>query len=236
MALELNRNLRGGWKVSPHLFRMNTFTIRNNLSFLILFPLLLVTSEPPFPEVLAKINGVPITRQHFEERLAQSRSMNPSLFDSLDYKEKERAIFRVLNAMILRELEYQESVHQKIVVEEEEVEKEFLSLQKRYRTEDDLATALKQFKMTEVKWKEEMRKTIAIRKLEEKISRQIPISNDEIDAYLKTTITEYPSSEISHAQREEARWILQQIRWGKKRKVWLKKLSDKAEIWRWSPP
>ncbi len=184
---------------------------------------------------MAKVNAVPITREQFEQRLAQSRSMNPSIYDSMDGEEKERAVLRTLNAMIIRELEYQEALRNRVGVNDEEAEKEFQTLRRRYRTEEEFNEALKEFRITAEMWKEEMKRTIAIRKIEEKMARKIPVSEKEIDEYLKIDKTQIPAAESGKEQKEKIRWIIQQIRWGDARKIWLKGLTENAVIWRWSP-
>lgn len=125
-----------------------------------------VTADQSFLDIMAMVNDVPITREQFKERLVRSRSMNPSLYDSMVGEEKERAILRTLNAMIIRELEYQEAIRHKIGVSEEEVEKEFQGLRGRYKTEEEFSEALKVFQITPERWKDEVRKTIAIGRLE----------------------------------------------------------------------
>ena len=187
------------------------------------------------PEVMAKINGVPITREQFERRLSQSRSMNPSKYDSMTGEEKERAVLRTLNAMIIRELEYQEALRNGIGVNDEEVEKEFQDLRRRYTAEGEFSEALKEFHITPEKWKEEMKRTMAIRKLEDKMARKIPISENEINEYLKIDKEKTTSVETGKEKKEKIRWIIQQNRWGEVRKAWLKGLAENADIWRWSP-
>lgn len=191
------------------------------------------------PEVVARVNDVAITRAQLEVRIAQSRSMNPALFDAMGEEEKTRAIVRVLNGMIQRELEVQEAHRQGVTVSGEEVDRELAGLETFYANKGGLKQALADFKITPGQWKEETRRNLLIQKLEESQLSRLPVSEDEIRReFLQNFWKEKqpPSPKDLDDHREHMRFVVQQRRWTQQqRKEWMRLLADAAKIWRWTP-
>lgn len=195
-------------------------------------------ASQPFPDVLARINSVEITRAQFEVRIAQSRSMNPKLFDAMAPEEKNRAIVRVLNAMILRDLEVQEARRRGMKVAEKEVERQREELEQTYSRKGGLQQALADFQITLEQWKEEARRSLLISKLEESMHAQIPVSEEDIrEEFTRNFWHEKlpPTPKDFGEHREHMRMVIQERRWAESRKPWLESLVNAAEIWRWTP-
>lgn len=191
-----------------------------------------------FPDVVARINGAVITRAQFETRIAQSRSMNPKLFDAMAPEERTRAIVRVLNAMVLRELEVQEARWKGIVVHEMAVERQLSELELTHANKGGLKQAFTDFQITQDQWKEETRRNLVIRKLEESKMSQIAVSDDEIrDEFIRNFWREMtpPTPADLDEHREHMRMVIQERRWAERRRQWLESLVNAAEIWRWTP-
>ncbi len=190
------------------------------------------------PDVVARINGVAITRADFEARLAQSRSMNPVRFDAMAPEEKNRAIVRTLNGMIQRELEVQEARRQGIAAGDAEVEHELEALKRSAAARGGVERMLADYGITPAQWREETRRNLLIRKLEESQSMKIPVSEDELrrefEGFWQEKTPPTPQDLAEH--REHMRMVVQQRKWTiEQRKLWLKPLADAAEIWRWTP-
>lgn len=193
---------------------------------------------PPFPEVVARINGVEITRAQFEARIAQSRSMNPPLFDAMAPEQKTRAIVRALNAMVLGELEVQEARRKKIAAPEKEIERQLSELELTYAHKGGVKQALADFQITLDQWKEETRRKLLIHKLEESMYSQIAVSEEDIrEEFTRNFWREKqpPTPKDLDEHREHMRMVIQARRWGERRKPWLESLVNTAEIWRWTP-
>jgi hypothetical protein len=191
-----------------------------------------------FPDVVARINAAVITRAQFETRIAQSRSMNPKLFDAMAPEEKTRAIVRVLNAMALRELEVQEARRKGIAVAEQDVQRQLSELELTYANKGGLKQALAEFRITQDQWKEETRRNLLIHKLEESMMSQIAVSDDEIrEEFTRNFWREMtpPTPKDLDAHREHMRMVIQERRWAERRRQWLESLANAAEIWRWTP-
>ncbi|MEK7206954.1 MAG: SurA N-terminal domain-containing protein [Pseudomonadota bacterium] len=197
------------------------------------------TVLPLLPEVVARVNDVTITRLQFEARIAQSRSMNPELFDAMAPEQKTRAVVRVLNAMVLRELEVQEARRKGIAVPEKEVEQHLSELELTYANKGGLKQALADFRITLEQWKEETRRNLLLHKLEESMYRQIAVSEEDIrEEFTRNFWREKtpPTPKDLDEHREHMRMVIQERRWAERRKPWLESLVNAAEIWRWTPP
>lgn len=195
-------------------------------------------SVQAFPDIVARINEAAITRAQFETRIAQSRSMNPKLFDAMAPEERTRAIVRVLNAMVLRELEVQEARRKGIVVPEKAVKRQLSELEVTYANKGGLKQALTEFRITQDQWKEEMRRNLIIRSLEESMMSQIAVSDDEIrDEFSRNFWREMtpPTPKDLDDHHEHMRMVIQERHWAERRRQWLESLVNAAEIWRWTP-
>lgn len=191
------------------------------------------------PEIVARVNDVAITRTQFETRLAQSRSMNPALFDAMGTEEKARAMVRVLNGMIQRELEVREARRRKMAVPETEVDRALAELETVYSNKGGLKQALADFNITLEQWKEETRRNLLIERLEVSQYRKIAVSDEEIrQEFIENFWKEKqpPSSKDFDEHREHMRYVIQQRKWAAEgRKKWMQSLADAAQIWRWTP-
>lgn len=210
---------------------------------LLLFTLLLPgvaaaeTTPAMLPEIVARINDVAVTRAQFETRLAQSRSMNPSLFDAMGAEEKARAMVRVLNGMIQRELEVQEARQQGITAPESEVEHQLAELEVAYANKGGLKQVLADFRITLEQWKKETRENFLIERLEAAQRGRIPVSEEEIREEFGNFWKEAPppSPKDLDEHREHMRFVVQQRKWAtQQRRAWMKSLADAARIWRWT--
>lgn len=216
---------------------------RKFLWLVVCLPAAVLGGEQPlpgeFPGIVARVNDATITRGQFEARIAQSRSMNPALFDAMDAEEKEHAMVRVLNGMIQRELEVQEARRLKMAVPEAEVNRAFTALETVYSNKGGLRQALADFNITLEQWKEETRRNLLIERLEAAQYRDISVSGEEIrQEFIRNFWKEkQPPSPGDFAEhREHMRLIVQQRKWAtERRRAWMKSLADAAQIWRRPP-
>lgn len=190
------------------------------------------------PEVVARINNTAITRTELETRFAQSRSMNPALFDAMPPPERQRATLRVLNDMVIRELEVQEARRRGFAVADAEIERELSGLRQRFPDEAALVKNLAEHQITLAQWREETRRNLLIAKLEQSVLAGIPVTDEEVrQEYVQNHWRgqgEPPAKELAE-HREHMRGIIQQRKWTGARRTWRQFLIASAEIWRWAP-
>ncbi len=197
-----------------------------------------VESPAAFPEIVATVNEASIGRAQFEARIAQSRSMNPQLFDAMPPEERSRAIVRVLNAMVLRELQVQEAQRRGLVVEAAEVDRQLRELERAYANKGGVPKALAEFRITLNEWREETRRNVLVRKFEAAEMSRIVVTDEEIrDEFMRNFWHEKtpPSAADINEHRDHMRMVIQERRWAERRKPWLESLVQAAKIWRWTP-
>jgi parvulin-like peptidyl-prolyl isomerase len=126
------------------------------------------------PAVVARVNGVAITRAALEARLAQSRSMNPDRFDRMTDAERHDALVRTLDDMIVREVQVHAARQRGLTVADEELTADLEDLAALARTRGGMDRLLAEYGITLEQWKEETRRNLLIRKLEGAEAAAIP--------------------------------------------------------------
>lgn len=190
------------------------------------------------PEVVARINGTSITRAQFEARLAQSRSMNPERYDSMTAEDRNQAMLRTLNSIVLREIEVQEATKHGIKVSDKELERDLNDLKAHARTRGGLEKLLAEYRITLDQWKEEARRNLLIQKLEQTEAAKLPVTQSEIrEEFTRHFWQEkHPPPEAVLAEhREHMLAVIRQRKWSLHRKEWLRPLVEAATVWRWTP-
>lgn len=135
------------------------------------------------PDVVATVNGINITRANLEERMSQSRAMNPERFDAMTPEQKKGAVIRTINDMALREVIYQEAARRDIVVTDDEVNMSLDDLKRRFSSEEAFVKAFAEAKMTIPVWKEDTRKNLMAMKLEGLMIEELKVSEGEIQDF-----------------------------------------------------
>jgi parvulin-like peptidyl-prolyl isomerase len=141
---------------------------------------------PPtgFPDhIVALVNGVPITKKDFDLSVSQHESMNPQRFQAMTPAERERALSRILDRMIVVRLQTQEARRLKIEVPDELVEQEYEAFYATFPSEKDMLKALEQGKTNPTLWKKSMHDHLLIRKLEQSMATKLVVSDQEVQRY-----------------------------------------------------
>lgn len=190
------------------------------------------------PAIVARINGTAVTRAQFEARLAQSRSMNPERFDHMTAVERNRAMLRTLNSIVVREIEVQEARKRGITVADEELEPLLHELETQARTSGGMEKLLAEFSTTLDEWTEETRRNLLIQKLEQAEAAKPAVSDSEVrEEFLLNFWREPrpPPDAVLAEHREHMLAVIRQRKWSTHRREWLRPLVEAATIWRWTP-
>ncbi len=133
------------------------------------------------PDVLARVNGVPIQSKYIKFQLARilSRIKQP-----VDLMQKGRIVRSLIDKEVVRELVLQEGKGQNVTPDQEILEKEVKALREPYKDEDEFKKALQLRDITEEDLKKSLEVDLIARQLLEKqIKGKIMITNWSIRKY-----------------------------------------------------
>lgn len=138
-------------------------------------------SESPNNTVAATVNGKKIMLQEVERLINQQAQGKQSQLSPL---ELAQARLQVLASMIQREVLYQRAEQEKMLPTDDEITSA-INAQKAQTgtTDDDFARQLKEQNMTMEALREEAKKDLAIKKLQDKYAGKITVSDREVEDY-----------------------------------------------------
>jgi peptidyl-prolyl cis-trans isomerase C len=145
------------------------------------------------PEVLASVNGEPITKSDFEQAIkeAEQRAGTPVPPD-----QRDRIYREILDQMIGFKLLTQESKARKVAVADADVEARIAGLKQQFPTEDAFKQALAQQNVTVERIKSDARQQMAISKLvEEEIAPKITAKPEDVQAFYDQNPKSFQESE-----------------------------------------
>lgn len=138
--------------------------------------LAVAASAEDLPPVVAIVNDHRITRQDLERRMAQSRSMDPERFDAMSAPAKTRALMRVLDACVVQEVEYQEALAQAVQAPHADVSEALEKVRRAFPDEEAFRRSLSAAEISADEWREEMKRSLMISRLEMKVAAGLPAS------------------------------------------------------------
>lgn len=145
---------------------------------------LLAAKKQTASDKVAVVNGVIFTQKDLDvemERIKKRLSMiKGPLSDSQQKEFKERTLQKIIG----RELLFQESQRKQIKIDDAKVNEEFMTLKKRYTTEDDFNKSLSENNFTEATYKDSLKQQMAIKELVDQLFIQkVSIKEEEIKSY-----------------------------------------------------
>jgi parvulin-like peptidyl-prolyl isomerase len=134
---------------------------------ILLLVLLLVSQSFAAEQPAAKVNDSLITEKEVAQEV--SRLIPQSTFHARMTPERQ-AEFRdkALENLIVRELQYQDAIRLKLVVDKKRVDEELAGIKKRFRTKQEYREALQSAEMTEDEFKRTIEKNILVQLAVEK--------------------------------------------------------------------
>jgi peptidyl-prolyl cis-trans isomerase C len=157
---------------------------------------------PSKPVNVAEVNGKPIPYKDFERKLEifkqQVMRGQPG---QLPKALMERAKDQVVNQMISEELLYQESVKQKIKLEDGFVDKQLKSLKERFGDDKKFRKTLERMQLTEGQLKEQMTHQALIREfINKEVVSKIELSKEDAKKYYLANKAKFYQPERVRAQ------------------------------------
>jgi peptidyl-prolyl cis-trans isomerase C len=149
------------------------------------------------PDVLARVNGEPITKSDFEQAIktAEQRAGTPVPPD-----QRDRIYRDILDQMIGYKLLIQESKARKVAVQDADIEARIISLKQQFASEEAFKQALAQQKMTVDQVKTDARQDMAIKKLvEDEIATKVAVKPADVQTFYEQNPKNFQESERVHA-------------------------------------
>ena len=159
-------------------------TITASLIIAILSLQAIAAENTPAGEKVAVVNGVVITRTHYDKELKvhlervtrQGRQISD---DQLAALKKD-----VIDGLIEREVLYQESQKAGIKVDEQKIDDQIAGIKQRFGNEDNFKKALDSMGLTEAEVRLQIKRGLAIRGLiDQKVADKIVVTEEETKAY-----------------------------------------------------
>jgi len=149
-------------------------------------------SESPNNTVAATVNGKKIMLQEVERLINQQAQGKQAQLSPL---ELAQARLQVLAGMIQREVLYQRAEQQKVLPTEDELTSAINEQKaKTGMTDEEFARQLKEQNMTMEALREEAKKDLAIKKLQDKYAGKITISDREVEDYYSANKAQFVNS------------------------------------------
>ncbi len=135
-------------------------------------------------ETVAVVNGKAISRTLYERELTRIESRMMQMGRPVDPAQLEQLKSDVLDALISRELLYQESLKQGIKTDEAAVAEQMEAIKSRFPDEAQFQATIQQMNLTEEGIKDEMARDSAIRQLVDKeVAGKVTVSDEETKAF-----------------------------------------------------
>jgi len=152
---------------------------------LVLFSLpAMAADETPSGEKAAVVNGVVITRAHYDKEFKVhldrvTRQGRPVSDDQLAELKKD-----VLDGLVEREVLYQESQKAGIKIPDQKVNDQMAGIKKRFPNEEEFKKALASMGLTQEEVRTQIQRGLSIRELiDQKVAYKIVVTDEETKAY-----------------------------------------------------
>ncbi|UCH23682.1 MAG: peptidylprolyl isomerase [Deltaproteobacteria bacterium] len=141
--------------------------------------------KQPAPEKAAVVNGTVITKKDYNRELNQYVGRMASEGRQISEPQLANLKVQILDSLIDRELLYQQSQKEGILVEAQKIEDEIVSIKKRFPSEVEFNIALTNIDLTEATLKLRITQRLAIQKLiDNKIGNSLVVTDKEsVDYY-----------------------------------------------------
>ncbi len=135
------------------------------------------------PEVVARINGMPLTRAEFERAI---RNVEMRAGRGVPPEQRDQVLRGILDELIAFKLVLTEAQVRSIAVTDQDVDARVGEIKKQFPSEAEFLQALKQRQLTLDQLKSETRTELIVnRTLEAEVAPKVVVGQPELDAYYK---------------------------------------------------
>ncbi len=174
---------------------------------ILLAAVMLTACGNSLPEnVVAKVNGVEITKDYYEKTIAKVGEDNGFRMlygdDVWDMEIEEGVTFRemfsqqMLDIIIMQELVYQDAEGKGLLATEEEIEKEFTAYMEIVNKDAEYSEFLKTNNIDEAFIKEHLAKSLTYNKYASAMMEQIEVTDEEAQTYYDEHIADFTNNQV----------------------------------------
>ncbi len=174
---------------------------------ILLAAVMLTACGNSLPEnVVAKVNGVEITKDYYEKTIAKVGEDNGFRMlygdDVWDMEIEEGVTFRemfsqqMLDIIIMQELVYQDAEGKGLLATEEEIEKEFTAYMEIVNKDAEYSEFLKTNNIDEAFIKEHLAKSLTYNKYASAMMEQIKVTDEEAQTYYDEHIADFTNNQV----------------------------------------
>lgn len=180
------------------------------------------------PEVVAVVNGTPVTWDRLRERATQRRRMS-RIPDDRPYREAE---FRpMLGKLIETTLIQNEARKQGLTVADSEIDARYRKLRAGFGSDEELEAMLEASATSLSAWRRDMRSGLLTLKVEEAVAGRIPVTPEDIRAYWDANQSAFAGQSLDD-HRDHIANTIRRTRWLQDERVrWVLFLLEHATIW-----
>ncbi len=152
-------------------------------------------------DAVAIVNGVGISKAHFDQALASSEQSYQGQNQQLSPEQLKQLKTNVLDSLIAQELLFQESKKEKIVISTKQVDDQLSSIEKQFTDDKEFQQALDKTGMTKESLRQSLQRSLAIQELVKKnVLDSITITPDEEKKFYDENTSLFQKPERVHAR------------------------------------
>lgn len=180
------------------------------------------------PEVVAVVNGTPITWDRLRERLIQWRRMGGREDDQPVYAGEFRQLLgKLIESTLIRE----EARKLGVSVSDDEVEERYRAFRSGFASDEELEAVLRASATSLAAWRRDTRYGLLLLKTEEAMMRRITVTPEEIQRYWDENPAAFPGQQLED-HLDHIRTIIQRTRWLQEERVrWVLSLLERGTNW-----
>jgi peptidyl-prolyl cis-trans isomerase C len=157
------------------------------------------TEPPATPDAVAVINGVPISRERYDQEIDRAKQRFTRRGQPVPEQINELIQKQVLDFMIGEELLYQECAKKGITASDESVDQQIAQAEARFGSEQEFNNALAKMGVTEEKLRGDIKRGLTIQKLvQQDVLDKIEVSDEEVKSF-------YDENQKMFAKKEQVK-------------------------------
>ncbi len=155
---------------------------------------------PPAPDAVATINGVPISRERYDQEVDRASQRFTRQGQPVPEEIAKMIQGRVLDFLIGEELLFQECTKKGVVVSDARVDEEIAKVKTRFGSDEKFKEALAEMKVTEEKVKGDIKRGLTIQEFVQKeVTDKIAVTPEETRAFYDENQKLFTKMEEIHA-------------------------------------